>query len=247
MLRQDNAQKKVPSARKFIEHSPGNYQESDMNGVWNKWKVRKFYTMATEFPSQPVDGSAHAAFQALLSAAHGDEAWSALRDLGCVKDDEQFVHRQKLHLPLFRSIMTSLSGVFLLDGVQRGCKCICTCRCFALMGECSHINFVLWLNADPSIPPLAPLSSLTLKGVGRLSEADEELRRGAAKGRPLKLPEASAWLTLQHLRLRCEKRSEIRRQARTEQQKAAWKIFREGLPTSPDDALNGQARRSRNM
>ena len=158
-----------------------------------------------------LNGSTHAAFQALLSAAHADDAWSALRDLGCVKDDEQFVHRQKLRLPFFRSIMTSLSGVFLLDGAQRGRKCICTCRCFALMGECSHINFVLWLNADPSIPPLAPLSSLTLKGARRLSEADEEFRRGAAKGRPLKVPKASAWLTLQHLRLRYEKRSEIRR------------------------------------
>ena len=241
---QDDSQKKVPSACKFLEHSPENHQESDLKCDWQGWPVQKFYTFPSYLPSQKIDESTHLAFLELLTAANESEAWEALRKLGCVKEDDNFADGKRLDLPTFRALFSSLCGVFLLDTTKYGCKALCACRCFSLIGACPHVYLVRYINNDSNIPALASMSELTVKDAPSLADADHSLREthrtGRAMGRPMKVPPQSAWSTMKDLRARLEQQKEIRKQARTEERTKVWQLFREGLgPGAAADAVPG--------
>eukprot|EP00435_Cladocopium_sp_Y103_P004297 s1338_g1.t1 len=189
--------------------------ETDVKFQWDTWSIRKFYALPTDIPAQQIDESTHGACFSLLTAANEDAAWEALSSLGCVREDERFAEGRRLQLTTFR--------------MKDGCKALCVCRCFALIGECPHTNLVIYLNGDPSIPPLAPLSALTVKDALALQDADVELREEKKSGRPMKLPKQSAWLTLTELRQRLEKRQEIVKQSRTEERRRQQGSSQAGL------------------
>eukprot|EP00435_Cladocopium_sp_Y103_P067877 s392_g30.t1 len=83
---------------------------------------------------------------------------------------------------------------------------------------------------------MAPMSALTVKDAPTLHDADVELREEKKSGRPMKLPKASAWLTLTELRQRLEKRQELQKQTRTEERQKVWKLYREGLGAGTEEA-----------
>ena len=89
---------------------------------------------------------------------------------------------------------------------------MCGCSVFIKSGQCAHVAYVRWLEGDGEIQ-LAALKDFT-RGRGQRSAVEvESIARAPAiaraqprGGRPLKLPTAAAWVTLDDIERKAAQR-----------------------------------------
>lgn len=116
---------------------------------------------------------------------------------------------------------------------------------FARMGECAHSYLTRWLEGDKAIV-LSSMETFSGKDDMSLEDAEKLLRTEKRQGRPMEVPAASAWKTLQAIRAKhAQQRANKKRKLDAFLQQS-WQVFRNGMASADiaDPELLGNARAS---
>ena len=116
---------------------------------------------------------------------------------------------------------------------------------FARMGECAHSYLTRWLEGDTAIV-LSSMETFSGKDDMSLEDAEKRLRTEKRQGRPMEVPAASAWKTLQAIRAKHAQQRASKKRKQDAFLQQSWQVFRNGMASADiaDPELLGNARAS---
>lgn len=111
------------------------------------------------------------------------------------------------------------------------------------MGECAHSYLTRWLEGDTAIV-LSSMETFSGKDDMSLEDAEKLLRTEKRQGRPMEVPAASAWKTLQAIRAKHAQQRASKKRKQDAFLQQSWQVFRNGMASADiaDPELLGNAR-----
>ena len=97
-----------------------------------------------------------------------------------------------------RTTLTTVTAVLVLQHEHHSHRVMCPCSQMVRFGTCAHAHFVRFLEGD-NVSLASQAEMIAKDSEGTVEDADSKLRKRLG-GRPLQLPSASAWCTLEYIR-----------------------------------------------